>query len=293
MEPLKREIELDDGRSLDVWEAGELTDVPLLSLHGTPGAGLPNPFFVDRALDHGMRWVSYSRPGYGDSSRSAGRAVADCVPDVRQIIDQLGIERTYVVGGSGGGPHALACAALLPDRVIAAATVASPAPFDAEGLDFLAGTGPENVEEIGAAIQGEEELQRYLEREVVPLVSLKGEDVAASLGGLVSGPDKAVLTGPYADAMATVLRESVRTGIWGWFDDDMAFIRDWGFDLASLHVPVMLWHGDEDLMSPVAHGRWLAGHIPGVQPRIEPGAGHISIAVFSYGRILDSLLTVP
>jgi pimeloyl-ACP methyl ester carboxylesterase len=207
-------------------------------------------------------------------------------------MDRFEIDRAFVIGGSGGGPHALACAALLPERVIAAATVASLAPFNADGLDFLAGTGPENVEEFTAAVHGKEELQSYLEREIVPLATLSGEEIASSLGGLISGPDRAVLTGPFADAMARQQRDAVRSGIWGWFDDDMAFIQDWGFDLEAIRLPVTLWHGEEDLMSPLAHGRWLAARIPGIRTRIEPGAGHISIAVSSYGLILDSLLAL-
>jgi pimeloyl-ACP methyl ester carboxylesterase len=279
-----------DARSLDVWVAGPSEATPVVMHHGTPTSGLPYQPFVDEITRRGLRWVSYSRPGYGDSSRQPGRTVADCAADVEAILDHFKSDRFYTLGGSGGGPHALACAALLSERTIAATTVAGVAPWTADGLDFLAGMGPENVEEFGAALAGQAELQPILERWADEYEDVSAEAVADSLGGLVSDVDKAVLTGEFAQAFLDSYREGARTGIWGWFDDDIAFTVDWGFDLGSIRVPVTLWQGHRDLMVPPAHGRWLAEHVAGAQARMEPEHGHLSLYVGSFGKLLDDML---
>jgi pimeloyl-ACP methyl ester carboxylesterase len=277
-------------RSLDVWVAGPSEATPVVMHHGTPTSGLPYQPFVDEVTQRGLRWVSYSRPGYGDSSRQPGRLVADCAGDVAAMLDHLNSDRFYTLGGSGGGPHALACAALLPERTIAATTVAGVAPWTADGLDFLAGMGPENVEEFGAALAGQAELEPILERWADEYRDVTAEAVADSLGGLVSDVDKAVLTGEFAQAFLDSYREGARTGIWGWLDDDMAFTVDWGFDLASIRVPVTLWQGHQDLMVPPAHGQWLAEHVAGARARMEPEHGHLSLYVGSFGRLLDEMV---
>ena len=276
-------------RSLDVWVAGPSEATPVVMHHGTPTSGLPYQPFVDEVTQRGLRWVSYSRPGYGDSSRQPGRLVADCAEDVAAILDHLNTDRFYTLGGSGGGPHALACAALLPERTIAATTVASVAPWTAGGLDFLAGMGPENVEEFGAALAGQTELQPILERWADEYIDVTAEAVAESLGGLISDVDKAVLTGEFAQAFLDSYREGARTGIWGWFDDDMAFTVDWGFDLGAIRVPVTLWQGHQDLMVPPAHGQWLAKHVSGARVRMKAEHGHLSLYVASFGTLLDDL----
>jgi pimeloyl-ACP methyl ester carboxylesterase len=238
----------------------------------------------------GLRLVSYSRPGYGGSSRQLGRAVADCAADTLAIIEQLGAGRFYTAGWSGGGPHALACAALLGDRVLACATIAGVGPFGTAGLDFLGGMGRENQEEFGAALAGPSRLQAYLERQAQVLAEVTGEQVAAALGDLVSPVDIGALTGDYAAYLATTFRQAVAGGIWGWFDDDLAFTRPWGFALEEVGVPVVVWQGGQDRMVPFAHGQWLATHLPGARPRLLPEEGHLSIAVASFGEILDDLL---
>src|SRR5581483_3132479 len=139
--PPDRSVRTSDGRTLTVREAGDPAGVPVLLHNGTPGSGLLYEPHVRDAEEKGIRLFSYDRPGYGASSRKRGRSVADCAPDVEAVCDSLGVGRFCVCGISGGGPHALATAALLPDRVAAAASLASVAPFDAEGLDFLAGMG--------------------------------------------------------------------------------------------------------------------------------------------------------
>jgi pimeloyl-ACP methyl ester carboxylesterase len=290
MEVVSFSLRLADGRSLDVEVSGPAGRTPLVVHHGTPGERSQYAPFAGAAAARGLRYVSYSRPGYGGSSRQPGRAVADCAADTAAILAHLGVGRCYTVGASGGGPHALACAALLPDQVLACATVAGAGPFGAEDLDFLAGMGRENHEEFGAALAGEAELQGYLEREAESLADLTGEQVAAALGDLVSPVDAAALTGGFAAYVATSFHQALASGIWGWFDDDLAFTRPWGFDLDRIGGPVAVWQGGQDRMVPFAHGQWLAAHLPSARARLLPEEGHLSIAVGKFGEILDELV---
>ena len=282
-------VSLEDGRALDVAVAGAADGTPFVFHHGTPGAAIVFEPFVQEALARGLRYVACSRPGYGDSTRRPGRTVADCVVDAVAVLEHLGNDRFYTAGWSGGAPHALACAALAPDRVLAAASIAGPAPAGADGLDWLGGMGEENVEEFGAAMAGPDELLSYLEKVGPAFASVSGERIVAALGDLVGEVDKAALTGELGAFLAGNVREGLRNGIWGWFDDDLAFVRDWGFEVGGLKVPVTVWQGAQDRMVPFAHGQWLAAHAP-VKARLLPEHGHLSLAVDSFPTILDELL---
>ena len=291
MEVSSFSVGLADGRSLEVSVSGPEQATPLVIHHGTPSDRTQYRPFAEAAAVRGLRLVSYSRPGYGGSSRQPGRTIADCAADSLAIVEQLGAGRFYTAGWSGGGPHALACAVLLPDRVLACATIAGVGPFGVSGLEFLAGVGQENHEEFGAALAGPSELQGYLARQAQGFAGLTGEQVAAALGDLVSPVDVGALTGDFAAYLARTFRQAVSHGIWGWFDDDLAFTRPWGFDLDEIGVPVVVWQGGQDPMVPFAHGQWwLATHIPGARPRLLTEEGHLSIAVASFGKILDDLL---
>jgi pimeloyl-ACP methyl ester carboxylesterase len=283
-------LELSDGRSLEVEISGPDGATPLVVHHGTPGERSQYPPFTDAAVANGLRHVSYSRPGYGGSSRLPGRAVADCAADTAEILAYLGADRCYTVGASGGGPHALACAALLADRVLACATVAGVGPFGAQGLHFLAGMGRENHEEFGAALAGPTALRAYLEQEAEAFAGITGEQVAAALGDLVSPVDVAALTGEFAAYVAASFRQALANGIWGWFDDDLAFTRPWGFDLETISVPVVVWQGGQDRMVPSDHGRWLAAHLPRAKAKLLPEEGHLSIAVDKFAEIIGELV---
>jgi len=264
--------------------------IALIAHHGTPGAGVPYEPFANAAAQRGLQYVAYSRPGYRDAPRQEGRNVASCASDVAAILDELGAERCYTLGWSGGGPHALACAALLGDRVIKAAVVAGVAPRHAEGLDWKAGMGAENLAEFAAVEAGPEALRAFLEQARAALANVTGDQVAASLGDLIGEPDRHALEGDFAEFLATSFRAAIGTSTDGWFDDDLALYRDWGFDLGAIRVPVTVWHGDDDRMVPMPHGEWLAAHVPGARTELRPGEGHISIAVAHYGEILDDLL---
>lgn len=286
-----RPITMPDGRRLETYVSGPADGTLLIYHSGTPSGG---PLFertVAEAAGRGLRIVTWARPGYAGSTRLPGRSVADVAGDVVAVLDALDAERCYVAGASGGGPHALATAALLPERVIAAAAIASVAPYLADGLDWMAGMGAENVDEFSAASAGPSELQAYLEGFADAFAAITPDAVADSLGDLIPDVDRAALTGEFAASTAASLRASVSSGIWGWFDDDVAFTSPWGFDLASIRVPVSVWQGQQDRMVPFRHGEWLAGHIPNADARLYPDLGHLSLEVEAFPAILDQLLT--
>jgi pimeloyl-ACP methyl ester carboxylesterase len=282
-------ITLPDERALEIAVAGPDDGPVIVFHHGTPGSSIPLPAHVRGAAARGHRLVTTSRPGYGASTRQPGRSVADVADDTAAVLDHLGVDACLTMGWSGGGPHAMACGALLPDRVHGVLVIAGVAPYDAEGLDFLAGMGPENVEEFRAALAGEEALRPVLEEQRPALAAITPSEVAASLGGLVSPVDVASLTGELAETLAAEFRHGLATTVDGWVDDDLAFTRDWGFEPADLRVPTYVWQGSEDLMVPFAHGEWLAGHIPGVVAHLERDQGHLSIGVGAIDRMLDEL----
>lgn len=279
---------LIDDRRLEVISAGDPAAPAFVFHGGTPSVGTPYEPSVRAVLDHGFRWLSYSRPGYAGSDPASGRTVADAATDVAAILDECGADRFVTVGWSGGGPHALACAALLPERCVAAATIAGVAPYGVP-FDWYAGMGPENVEEFSLAVAGDPGLSNWLDNEARDLASVSGEDVADALGGLISEVDRASLTGEFASWLAESIRAAVSSGIAGWRDDDLAFVSDWGFDLAGLTRPVFVWQGDEDRMVPFAHGEWLASSLPTAVPRLMRGEGHLSVAVAAFDRIVADL----
>ncbi|MGZ4251554.1 MAG: alpha/beta fold hydrolase [Solirubrobacteraceae bacterium] len=277
------------GRRIEIEQTGPDGAGSVVLFHtGTPSAGVLFEPMVAAGAARGMRHVAYSRPGYAHSDRHAGRTVADCADDVAAIADRLGIDRFYTVGWSGGGPHALACAGLLGDRVIAAATLAAIAPRDAEGLDWLAGMGQDNVDEFAAVESGQ--LVRFLDQHAAGLVHVTPDQLHEAFGDLVSPVDVASITGDFAQYLSDAVKLGLARGIWGWLDDDLAILHDWGFSLDEIERPVTIWQGGQDRMVPFDHGRWLAEHVPGAEAQLLPEEGHLSLTVGAYGRVLDGLL---
>jgi pimeloyl-ACP methyl ester carboxylesterase len=284
------DVQTPDGRNLQVEVAGPDDGDVVVHHTGTPGAGTLYAPLIEAGAERGLRHVSYARPGYAGSDRQPGRSVADCAADTAAVADALGIERFYVTGQSGGGPHSLACAALLPERVYSAATTAGVAPYDAEGLDWLAGQGQENLDEFAAAQAGEEDLQAFLEKEAETYRSVSADQVREALGDLIGEADKAVLSGEYAENVVRSFHRALSSGIWGWFDDDVSFLGNWGFDVGGIEVPVTVWQGDDDRMVPFAHGEWLAANVAGARPKLLEGEGHLSLNLAHYGDVLDQLV---
>jgi len=283
------QVGVDDGRVLDVWASGPPTGIPLVFHHGTPGAKPVLRAFERAAHERGIRLITHSRPGYGSSTRHEGRRVVDVVADTAAILDDLGVERCLIGGWSGGGPHAMACAARL-DHAAGTLVIAGLAPFEADGLEWLNGMGEDNVVEFGGAAKGADELRQYLEQVGGHLRYAEAADIFEQLSSLLPDVDRAVLTGEFAEDLVTHVRESLRTGVDGWLDDDLAFVSPWGFDLDEITTPLMLWQGSDDLMVPFAHGQWLGAHLPGAVAHLEAGQGHLSIAIGSIDRMLDELI---
>ena len=271
-------VSTPDGRQLEYLDIGSDGAAGTLLFHvGTPNCAAEFTRISAPAADLGLRLVSYSRPGYGQSSEQPGRSVADTFADAATVLDQLGIDEFVTLGWSGGGPHALACAALLPGRSRAAATLAGAAPYGVPGLDFLAGMDDANVEEFGTAIAGFDALDGYLRKLRGELDHVTGASIVAGFAGLLSEVDKQALTGQLAEEMAATMRRTMAAGIAGWRDDDLAFVKDWGFQLSGIRVPVSVWQGEQDRMVPFAHGKWLADAVPGARAKLYPGEGHISL----------------
>ncbi|WP_405816359.1 alpha/beta hydrolase [Streptomyces sp. NBC_01390] len=265
-----------DGRRLRVEISGDPNGHPVFLLHGTPGSRVgprPRAMFL---YQRGACLISYDRPGYGGSDRKAGRRIGDVVNDVSVVADALGIDRFAVAGRSGGAPHALACAALLPDRVTRAAALVGLAPRDAEGLDWFAGMAPSNVNEFRTAFTDPE---RFAAR-LIPRSAAIRSDPAKLLEELrteLTDDDRMIVSDNTIRSM--LLRnylEALRTSPYGWIDDALALTGPWGFDPAQIDVPVLLWHGGLDVFSPASHSSWLAARIPRATAVLEPAAAHFA-----------------
>ena len=276
-EHIEHRITLPDRRTLAAAEWGDPDGLPFISIHGTPGGRIgwweKEPGIYRR---FGLRRITYDRPGYGESTRHRGRTVADAVSDVEHLTRELGIDRFVVGGGSGGGPHALALAALLPDRVIRCMANVSVAPFDAEGLDWMAGMTEGNVIEFGAALRGEAAARKVCEplrelglsRLAEGRIDWMGDDYVLSEADLVQMRKRIV-----------VVRAHIANGLApsadGWIDDLLVFVQPWGFDVESIRVPVLVTYGRTDVLVPAAHGDWLAAHVPGAEAWVDDVSGHM------------------
>jgi pimeloyl-ACP methyl ester carboxylesterase len=278
-------VALPDGRTVVVECSGASSGMPVFLLHGTPGSRSgPRPR-AGLLYRLGIRLISYDRPGYGDSAPQSGRTVADAAADVRAIANALDLPRFGVVGRSGGGPHALACAALLGDRILSAAVLVGLAPSNAEDLDWYAGMTESNIEEYAAA-DDPAVLRKIVTRHVEGIRDDPESLLEFLIPKLATGDERVVSDVAMRRLLAASYAEAVRDSPEGWIDDVVALRRPWGVDLSRVKAPVLLWHGADDMFSPVAHTRWLAKTIPGATLKVQPGAAH-----FEAVEILPSVLT--
>jgi pimeloyl-ACP methyl ester carboxylesterase len=279
------------GRRLHVVEDGDPDGFPVLVHTGTPGGAEPlYPGWVEDARARAIRLIAYDRPGYGPSTPQPGRSVADAAFDARAIADQLGLERFATWGVSGGGPHAIACAALLADRVTAAASLASPAPFDADGLDWFRGQAHDNVVEHTAAANGPAELEELLAPARRGMLAAEPHEMRAGMGALLDPRDAALFDDEVSTFLLRSSQHGLDPGLDGWVDDDLAFVNDWGFEPADARVSVLLMHGEHDRFIPVAHGHWLAGQIPTVDARISGDDAHLTLSIRRIPEVHEWLL---
>jgi pimeloyl-ACP methyl ester carboxylesterase len=260
------DVQLPDGRTLHAYDTGEESPADRLTVvwhHGTPNIGLPPEPLFPTSERLGIRWLGYDRPRYGGSSPHPGRDVASAAGDTAAIADAAGVDRFATMGHSGGSMHALACAAVLPERVSGVVGVSALAPFDADGLDWFGGMAPGGVATLQAAAAGREAKERY--------------EASAPDGdpGFVDA-DWAALAGEWS-WFNSVVGPAMRAGPAGLIDDDLAYVAPWGFDASDVDVPVLLVHGGQDRIAPVAHGKWLASHIANAELRVQPDDGHVSV----------------
>jgi pimeloyl-ACP methyl ester carboxylesterase len=260
------DLELGDGRTLHTYDTGADGATGRLTVfwhHGTPNIGAPPVPLFPAAERLGIRWVSYDRPGYGGSNPHRGRDVASAALYVSSIADALGIDRFAVMGHSGGGPHALACGALLPERVLGVVSAAGLAPFGAEGLDWFAGMAASGVASLRAAAEGRASKERY-------------EASGVEYDPEFTPADQAALAGAWS-WLGDVVGPAVKAGPGGLIDDDLAYVAPWGFDPAQVIAPVLFLHGGRDRVVPSSHSEWLARRCPSAELRLSADDGHISV----------------
>jgi pimeloyl-ACP methyl ester carboxylesterase len=275
-----RTFETPDGRTLAYATWGDPSGFPVLSLHGTPGCRLSRWPKEELYAELGVYWVTHDRAGYGRSDRNRGRCVADEAADVAALADELGVDRFGVTGGSGGGPHVLASAALLPDRVVRAVCIVGVAPLGTPGLEqdeWLAGMDDENVKEFNWALAGENVLIPELENEQKRVEERVAADPSSVFDDFeLSESDRAQLARPeMRQIIREVTFEQAVNGVGGWADDDLAFLQPWGFDLGTIAAPVLIRYGLTDVLVPPAHGDWLAANVPGCIVQVDDAAGHL------------------
>jgi pimeloyl-ACP methyl ester carboxylesterase len=278
------QFKLKDGRELEILDNGINSERAIVFHHGTPGHVSMWADWLEAAAAMGIRALSYSRAGYGTSDRNPGRSVVSVNSDIAQLLDSKGITKFVSIGWSGGGPHCIANT--FEPRNVGAISLAGVGAYGVDDLDFLEGMGPENHDEFGAALKGEAVIDQWMQENVLGMKSVTGEEIREAFGGLIGDADKAVLEGETANQMAATMRSAVAVSFDGWIDDDLVFIKSWGFDLAAITKPVYLWQGDDDFMVPHAHSYWLEKHIPTASLTFKPGEGHISLGVKYRDEIL-------
>jgi pimeloyl-ACP methyl ester carboxylesterase len=262
-----------DGRTLAYVERGAADGMPVIVSHGTPGSRLTRHADPEIYERHGVRAVAYDRPGYGGSDPKAGRSVADAPADIAALADHLGFDRFAVVGGSGGAPHALACGALLGDRVLRVGALVTPAP-PADDFDFFDGLAELNVKEFSAALEGPEAIEAFLQSYV--------DGIRADVDGVIEEMltelpeiDRERASRPeHREIMRESWTEAVRQGSRGWADDDLAFAKPWGFELEDVTAETRVWQGELDVLTPRSHGEYVAARLPNARFEVLEGGGH-------------------
>jgi pimeloyl-ACP methyl ester carboxylesterase len=278
------QFKLKDGRELEILDNGINAESAIIFHHGTPDHASTWGDWLEAAAGAGIRAIAYSRAGYGTSDRHPGRSVISINNDIGQILDSKNITKFVSIGQSGGGPHSLATTC--EPRNVGAISLAGVGAFGVDDLDFLEGMGPENHDEFGAALKGEASIEEWMNLNAGAFKNVSGSEIIEAFGGLLGDADKAALNAGGADQMASSTRSALAVSFDGWIDDDLVFVKPWGFDLAAITKPVFLWQGDDDFMVPHAHSYWLEKHIPTATLIFKAGEGHISLGIKYRSEIL-------
>ena len=281
-------LKLRDGRALDYITNESGNASAILFHHGTPGECTGWQTWFDEI--NGVKAIAASRPGYGLSDRNKGRTVARDLDDLSELLEFLKVESFVSVGWSGGGPHAINMTR--HSLCKGAITLAGVGEWGNSDLNFLDGMGPENHDEFGAALAGEVQIEDWMKRNSPGMKNISGPDLVAAFGGLIGDSDKKALTADVADVYAASFRRALSVSYYGWLDDDLAFVQKFGFDLAKVNKPILVWQGDDDFMVPKAHSEWLAKHIPTAKLNFVPGHGHISLGEDYRSEIITQALNL-
>jgi len=276
-----RETEIGrGGRVLRVRDAGDPDGTVVMYFHGTPGSRLDLCYGEQLAAEHGVRLVSFDRPGYGGST-PAPFGLASIAADAHAIADDLGVVRFATLGMSGGGPGALAAATVPGGRVIRAGIASGAGPFQLvpgalDGLDDSdrAAVSLLPGDPVAAASAFAAEFEPLAELSRVP----GGSGVVSAFEDLLSPRDRELLGDQrYASAFAETMREALRPGTSGAGWDNVSWIGEWDIDLGAIRCPVLLWYGSDDRLAPPAHGWWLAQNLPSARLVLRDGEGHLGI----------------
>ena len=278
-----------DGRNLEIATMGPETGKTVVMHHGTPGSLLTLQAHARALADHDFFFVFYSRAGYGLSDRREGRSVGDVVEDIRAALNFLGRDEYVAVGWSGGGPHALACAALDAPRCRGAISLAGVAPYG-DDFDWTEGMAEENKAEFAATLQGGPVFDEAIRKEAEALKLATADTIIETFGGLLSAPDIATLESEESrQDFANDTSHAFSVSHYGFYDDNRAMVQPWGFAPSDIKVPVGLWFGDNDNMVPATHGQWLAAHIAAATPHFHPAEGHLSVITEYRGDIANEI----
>jgi pimeloyl-ACP methyl ester carboxylesterase len=272
-------VESGAGRELCLEVAGDGRAGTVLVCGGTPNSRQLYRRWVEDAKSRGLRLVGYDRPGYGRSTPHPGRSVADGADEIRSIARALDVERLAVWGFSGGGPYALACAALLPELVAAAGVVCSIAPWGAPDLDYFTGMGEDNIEDMKLMLEDPDAARKKCAQDREELLEVSAEGILEAWSSLLSPVDANALEGDFAGYLATCIHDGLAPGDEGWWDDNVAHLAPWGFDLDGIEIPVKIWHGRHDRFVPFQHGRWLAANVSGAEAELSETDGHLTLLI--------------
>lgn len=281
-------LKLSDGRDIAWEEQGDPNGATLLSLHGSPGSRLNRAPIHDRLTEANIRQITYDRPGYGYSTPQPGRRVVDVAADVEALLDELGLDRVAVSGGSGGGPHALALATARPARCTVVHCDVGVAPYTLMGEAFLDGMDPKNVSRFRAALQGREACAAAFGPDLEEIVTQARTDPGNVFADMaMPESDRAVLR-ELGNSITAGFVEAGRQGPWGFVDDFIAIAAPWGFDPADASAPVIIEYGRTDVNVPASHGDWLVENVPHVEVRAHETGGHVK----SPDEKFDSLVEI-
>jgi pimeloyl-ACP methyl ester carboxylesterase len=266
---------LQDGRRLGFAEFGAPTGHPVFFFHGSASSRLDRPASESMLAQLGIRFITTDRPGHGLSDPQPKRRLIDWPQDVRQLADHLGIREFYVAGHSAGGPHALACAHQLPERVIAGAAISSVAPMSRPGA--YEGMPPLNQLLARSARQAPW-ITRLIRRITRGMVMGDVEKATQQMMYSIPDSDKDVLHSPQnVEIMVSAIREGFRQGSRWVAQDDILVNQEWGFDLASVKPRIDIWHGEADVNVPIHAGEYLRDALPHARATFLPGAGHFFV----------------